>query len=207
MKEVVRSSGGTVGKRWKYAGLTAGIAVVLLVVGAGMPMVRRVEMAGSGLSPASKVGIAATFEGTKQGGFKGEAGRSGSPVLSFAYEVSSPRDVATGQASGKRQHKPIVITKEWGPASPQLFQACVTNEVLKSVVLNFSRTNASGEEEVYYTIKLTNATVSGIRQYTPDPQKSLGTVPLEEVSFTFQKIEMESVDGKTVAMDDWMGAM
>lgn len=26
--------------------------------------------------------------------------------------------MATGQASGKRQHSPILITKEWGAASP-----------------------------------------------------------------------------------------
>ena len=28
------------------------------------------------------------------------------------YDVQSPRDLATGQASGKRMHKPITITKE-----------------------------------------------------------------------------------------------
>jgi len=36
------------------------------------------------------------------------------------HEVKSPRDVATGQASGKRMHKPFIITKEWGASSPQL---------------------------------------------------------------------------------------
>jgi hypothetical protein len=35
-------------------------------------------------------------------------------------DVKSPRDLATGQASGKRMHKPFVITKEWGASSPQL---------------------------------------------------------------------------------------
>lgn len=28
-------------------------------------------------------------------------------------EVKSPRDVASGQSSGKRMHKPFVITKDW----------------------------------------------------------------------------------------------
>jgi len=36
------------------------------------------------------------------------------------YSVKSPRNSASGQASGKRMHKPITITKEWGPATPQL---------------------------------------------------------------------------------------
>ena len=31
--------------------------------------------------------------------------------------VASPRDVATGQASGKRQHRPITIVKEWGAST------------------------------------------------------------------------------------------
>jgi hypothetical protein len=32
--------------------------------------------------------------------------------------VVSPRDIATGQASGKRMHKPFTITKEWSASSP-----------------------------------------------------------------------------------------
>ena len=41
-------------------------------------------------------------------------------VSSSLYSFVSPRDLATGQASGKRMHKPFVTTKEWGAASPQL---------------------------------------------------------------------------------------
>ena len=36
------------------------------------------------------------------------------------YQVISPRDAASGQASGKRMHKPFTIVKEWGAATPQL---------------------------------------------------------------------------------------
>ncbi len=32
--------------------------------------------------------------------------------------VSAPRDAASGQASGKRQHKPIKFIKEWDAATP-----------------------------------------------------------------------------------------
>jgi len=32
--------------------------------------------------------------------------------------INSPRDVATGQSSGKRMHKPFTIVKEWGAVSP-----------------------------------------------------------------------------------------
>jgi type VI secretion system secreted protein Hcp len=151
-----------------------------------------------------------TIEGTTQGAFKGESTRAAhnkkSPCIGFEYAVQSPRDVATGLASGKRQHQPIVVTKEWGASSPQLFQACVTNEVLKSVLLEYIHTTAEGREEIYFTIKLTNATVSKLRQFTQEAAKhseANDTHELEEVSFTFQKIDMENKAFKTAASDDW----
>lgn len=36
------------------------------------------------------------------------------------YQVKSPRDAASGLASGKRQHRPVTFVKEWGAATPQL---------------------------------------------------------------------------------------
>lgn len=36
------------------------------------------------------------------------------------HYVVSPRDSASGQASGKRTHKPLKIVKEWDAATPQL---------------------------------------------------------------------------------------
>lgn len=41
-------------------------------------------------------------------------------LVRSSYQIVSPRDAASGQASGKRMHKPVTITKEWGAASPQL---------------------------------------------------------------------------------------
>ena len=43
----------------------------------------------------------------------------GSVVLAFEGVVS-PRDIATGQSSGKRQHSPVRITKEWDANTPML---------------------------------------------------------------------------------------
>jgi type VI secretion system secreted protein Hcp len=151
-----------------------------------------------------------SIEGTTQGKFKGQSTRAAhkdkAPCIGFEYAVQSPRDVATGLASGKRQHKPLMITKEWGASSPQIFQACVTNEILKSVLLEYIHTTPEGKEEIYFTIKLTNATVSSLRQFTQEAAKhaeSNDTHELEEVSFTFQKIDMENTAAKTAASDDW----
>lgn len=52
------------------------------------------------------------------------------------YEVKAPRDVATGQASGKRQHKPITITKEWGASTPQLAKTSSPSVVVGDVTVD-----------------------------------------------------------------------
>ena len=45
---------------------------------------------------------------------------SDSKLTQAWYQVKGPRDVASGQASGKRTHKPVTFVKEWGPVTPQL---------------------------------------------------------------------------------------
>jgi type VI secretion system secreted protein Hcp len=161
--------------------------------------------------------IMVSVNAMKQGQFKGESTRQSTQdkieASGFSFEITSPRDAASGLASGKRVYKPLTITKEIGAASPQFLQALTTNEVLKTVTLDFYKTNANGEEYIYYSIKLTNATVAGIRQHTPDGAgagmggdkhtSGVSMPQLEEISFTFQKIEVESKDGKTMAADDW----
>lgn len=153
-----------------------------------------------------------TVQGQKQGDFKNEAPREKHkgkiPGIAFSFEALSPRDSASGQASGKRQYKPLQITKQIGATSPQFFQALTTNETLPTVLLEFVKTDPNGEEYVYYTIKLVNASVASIRQYTPTAieQTKSGSKEvhkLEDISFTFQRIEIESKDGKTMAVDDW----
>ncbi len=127
---------------------------------------------------------------TKQGTLNGEARAPHEhelAVVEFGYELSSPRDLASGQASGKRQHRPVVITKECGPATPQLFQACITNEVFESVVLDCYGSDGTSTDALVHTVKLTHAAVSQFHQFT-DPRLGL----LERVSLTFEKIEISS---------------
>jgi len=151
------------------------------------------------------------IDGTKQGRFKSET-QKGIPVLKLLYEVKSPRDLATGQASGKRQHTPICFTKELGANSPQIFQATTTNEVLKSVNFRFLKTNPNGEEYTYFTLKLANATFSSYKLLSgysdssvagAKHQGGVSTDNLEDVCVTFQRIDMLGPDGKSMAMDDW----
>lgn len=45
---------------------------------------------------------------------------AGGDLRAAHYSVKSPRDSASGQASGKRTHHPVTFVKEWGAATPQL---------------------------------------------------------------------------------------
>ena len=44
----------------------------------------------------------------------------GGQLQAAHYNVKSPRDSASGMASGKRTHHPVTFVKEWGPSTPQL---------------------------------------------------------------------------------------
>src|SRR5881394_513131 len=99
-----------------------------------------------------------SVKGKKQGQFKSEATTAEKrrdkwmPVISFSFGLQSPRDIATGQASGKRHYDPICFVKEAGPATPQFLSAATTNEVLGEVIFEFSKTNPSGQEYVFQTV-------------------------------------------------------
>ena len=139
-----------------------------------------------------------TIDGQIQGQIKG--GQSGATraieLLSYSHGIVSPRDSASGQATGKRQHKPFTIVKEWDAASPKLFGALVRNENLTQVLIALNRPGNDG----YMLIKLTNASVV---EHSEQSSASTDTMELEQISFTYQKIEVTFVNGGITAQDDW----
>lgn len=149
-----------------------------------------------------------SIRGAKQGQFKGDSTTKGAEksirCSQFLLSLTSPRDAATGLPTGRRQYAPIVITKEWDAASPQIFLAASTNEVLQ-VEVEFLRPSPTGMESVFETVTLTNATISAVKQYIgfPDAGEPPNPHALENVSFTFQKIEITNAEGKTTAVDEW----
>jgi type VI secretion system secreted protein Hcp len=109
-----------------------------------------------------------SFELAKQGKNKGTSPRPAYkdkiPFIGFEYNVVSPRDLASGQASGKRQHSPVRIVKEWDANTPILFQALVSNEQVKTAKFEFVRVDPkSGMEEVYFRITLSDGAVMKVQ--------------------------------------------
>ena len=135
-------------------------------------------------------------EGTKQGVFKADSQKAKIQGSGISYEVKP------GQAGRGHNHS-LVITKEAGASSPQFFAALFTNEVLKSVTIDFFKLSNTGTEEIYQTIKLTNATVLHMKQYTRQGDQQKAQTPLlEDITLALQRVEIINVPGKTTAIDD-----
>lgn len=49
-----------------------------------------------------------------------ERGKMVESAIRYEHSIRTPRDVASGQASGRRHHAPVTFVKEWGAATPQL---------------------------------------------------------------------------------------
>ncbi len=150
----------------------------------------------SQLTGAGMIHIAVT--GQTQGAIAGSCtakGRLGtSVVVGLSHEVISPRDPASGLPTGKRQHKPLTITKYIDKATPLLYNALVNNENLTRVLLTYYRPDRDGVPQVYYTVELRNANVVTINE------RLLNT---EMISFTYQRIIWTWTDGGITAEDDW----
>ena len=180
--------------RFIHVGILLGIALLLMA-----PVTETSKQAGSGTSS-----LYMSVKGQKQGDIKGGLTQKGLEnfidVDAWSHEIVSPRDAASGLPTGKRQHKPITITKRIDKATPKLYSALTQNENLVSVELRFYRTSAkTGANELYFTVKLENANIASINNSTD--QTSGGEI--EMVSFTYQKITWTWMDGGITATDDW----
>jgi len=143
--------------------------------------------------------------GQKHGEIKGDvtakAYEGWMEVEDVSYAVVSPRDIATGQATGKRQHKPLQVTTPTGKHTPLLFDAVVTNETLQ-VTLEFFLTTASakGSASPAFTIELTNAALA---EFDLNEQSGKDGFLRDRYEFTFQKIELTWAKGGISGSDDW----
>ena len=149
-----------------------------------------------------------SIEGPNGSKWKGECQRqnkaSAIPGFYFGSAVISPRDAASGQPTGKRRHEPVIIRKKVGAATPLFAKALTTNEVLKSVLFDFIRTDDKGVEVVFFTMTLKGATISTQRLYLPEVSGDNHHLELsEEIAFTFQSIEWNHKEAKTMHTDDW----
>ena len=182
------------------------LSVALIIVVFGLATVSNLHF---GASSDTALDVTATktdymylyAEGQTQGEIKGSVITKGHEdsieVLSYSHSIISPRDAASGLPTGKRQHNPIVITKEIDKSTPLLYSILVNNENLLHWKLELWQLTTKGTYQMYFTIELQNA---NIQQITTKGSNFGAT---EQVSFTYQKILWTWVDGGITAEDDW----
>lgn len=71
--------------------------------------------------PSSSCSVSGLAAGTYQVQVCDENGVAVSSSSALSHSVKSPRDAASGLATGKRMHKPMTITKQLDKSSPKLF--------------------------------------------------------------------------------------
>jgi len=132
----------------------------------------------------------------------------------------TPRDVATGQSSGKRQYQPIIIRKRIDKSSPLLMKSSANGKQMPTVDLEFTKQDANGREQTYMVVKMQDVLISSYQtsgagdgstrsggmktNRTGAAAPSSGQDrPMESLSLNFTKIELRRLDGKTTMTDDW----
>ena len=109
--------------------------------------------------------------------------------------ITSPRDSASGLPTGKRQHKPMTITKPLDRGSVTVtgsMSGCTVGAAYPDAVL---QTAAARYEfkEVFIT-SCAMPSMSG---------SSSGGVPMESISFNYDKIQIVPVQDSKEVKDEW----
>ena len=171
-----------------------------------------------------------SVKGATQGQFKPDANlpkgalANGISAHAWNVEVIAPRDANSGLPTGKRLHKPLIVVKHLDAASPQFFSALCTNESLPKVILEWYRPVPGKKEMAPHTrVTLTNASLARFSMdvHESDVSTAAGAagggdsltaggdggdvseVQMERIEFTFQRIEIENIAGKTSYEDNW----
>ena len=136
-----------------------------------------------------------TVTGKMSGAIKGDVTQRGHAgailVEELDYAVRSPRDAASGRATGRRIHEPVAVTVSTGKQTPLIFKAAIDGTHRQG---NFVVTLAC-------SLALTNAEVAEFRLGLQGAAADAGLV--DHYSFAFQKIDLTWAKGGVTASDDW----
>jgi len=108
-------------------------------------------------------------------------------LLSFSWGVQQPKSVVSSAgslAAERADFGDFSITKVIDKASPKLATACASGEHFSEVKIEVCR--AGGDKQKYMEYKLTDVITTGFRLAG---HKSNEILPVEEVSFSYGKIE------------------
>lgn len=121
----------------------------------------------------------------------------------YSHSLYNPT-TQQGQITGMRVHSPVVIVKEVDNSTPNLYQALVTAENLRDVIIRFYRNSTGGQLQNYYTVHLESATIISIREFMPNSLNPATYQPImDEVAFIYRKITWIWEDTGVEFTDNW----
>ncbi|MDD2137842.1 Hcp family type VI secretion system effector [Pseudomonas kurunegalensis] len=126
-------------------------------------------------------------------------------VQEIKHQVTVPTDPQSGQPTGQRVHKPFVFTSSLNKATPLMYQALASGEMLPTVEVKWYRTSVEGTQEHFFTTKLEDATIVDINTVLPyaQNQKNNNYTQLVEVALSYRKITWTHEAAGTLGSDDW----
>jgi type VI secretion system secreted protein Hcp len=170
LKRELAEAADRVSRRGIVKGLGIGSLVALGAAGAALGGTQAVQAAPPGVQASGDIAGDLPVKLLLKAGNKplpSEDGRDGSiDCVYFDSGVKSPRDSASGQATGKRQHSPITIRKRIDTATPLIAKALVQNEVIDAEIRFFRRGSESNPEH-FFTITLQDGRVVEQQLYVP----------------------------------------
>ncbi|HFL7939236.1 TPA: Hcp family type VI secretion system effector [Pseudomonas putida] len=126
-------------------------------------------------------------------------------VQEIKHEVTVPTDPQSGQPAGQRIHRPFIFTSSLNKATPLMYSALASGEMLPTVTVKWYRTSMSGMQEHFFTTQLTDAVIVKINAVMPhalDKEKADFT-QLIEVSMSYRKINWDHHISGSAGSDDW----
>lgn len=126
-------------------------------------------------------------------------------VQKFNHVVTVPTDPQSGQPSGQRVHKPFEFTSALNKATPLLYNALASGEMLTKVELKWYRTSIEGKQEHFFSTILEDATIINIDCNMPHCQDTANAdfTQLVTVSMSYRKVTWEHNVAGTSGADDW----
>lgn len=99
----------------------------------------------------------------------------------FQFSASRPRSASSGRLKTKLEGTPVLLVKPRDGSTPLLLEALRSRLVLDEVLLEFAEADTP-------SLRLANARVVGVRQFTGVPVGQGDLRELEEISFTFERM-------------------
>jgi type VI secretion system secreted protein Hcp len=146
------------------------------------------------------------FQGKTQGQIKGSSTKPKRidwvELTDCDWGAVVPKGTSKSGTTGGHTKHPITITKEVDAASPLLYQALVTNEVLQIIIEETEASNF-GAETVTKRMTLTNASVAYVKAHMPPlsgerPENTHGK-PLQDVGLQCTAFAYEVVSAYDAA--------